>query len=223
MIGIIGAVLEEAEAIRNEMKNISEKTIYGIHFYEGEINEQKVVFVQSGIGKVNAAITATLLIDKFDVSRVIFSGVAGSLHESVNVGDVVIGTEIIQYDVDAIEFGYPKGQIPQMATLGFKSDEELINKAKNINTKINLSYGKIITGDQFVSGKDKKISLGNEFQALCVDMESGSVAQVCYRLGVPFLIVRSISDSVSDASGIEYHEFVKKAAKNSVEIIQNIL
>ena len=114
MIGIIGAVLEEAEAIRNEMKNISEKTIYGIHFYEGEINGQKVVFVQSGIGKVNAAITATLLIEKFNVKEVIFSGVAGSLDARLKIGDVVIGRDIVQQDVDATSFGYKMGQIPQM-------------------------------------------------------------------------------------------------------------
>ena len=220
MIGIIGAVVEEAEAIKKEIK---ETVISGISFFTGKFNDKDVVFVQSGIGKVNAAITATLLIEKFKVSEVIFSGVAGSLDERLKVGDVVIGHDIVQHDVDATAFGYKMGQIPQMKEWAFESDKELVEKAGNINDfDHRIFFGRILTGDQFVSKKDVKIRLGKDFKALCVDMESGAVAQVCTRLGVKFLIIRSISDSITDESDMEYETFVKLAAKNSTRILKEI-
>ena len=223
MIGIIGAVVEEAEAIKKEIKEIKETVISGISFFTGKFNDKDVVFVQSGIGKVNAAITATLLIEKFKVSEVIFSGVAGSLDERLKVGDVVIGHDIVQHDVDATAFGYKMGQIPQMKEWAFESDNELVEKAGNINDfDHRIFFGRILTGDQFVSKKDVKIRLGKDFEALCVDMESGAVAQVCTRLGVKFLIIRSISDSITDESDMEYETFVKLAAKNSTRILKEI-
>ena len=224
MIGIIGAVIEEAEAIKKEIKDIKSTVINGISFFTGKFNDKDVVFVQSGIGKVNAAITATLLIEKFEVNKVIFSGVAGSLDEKLKVGDVVIGRDIVQHDVDATAFGYKMGQIPQMKEWAFESDKELIEKTGNISDfDHHIFYGRILTGDQFVSKKDLKIQLGKDFEALCVDMESGAVAQVCTRLGVKFLIIRSISDSITDESGMEYEDFVKLAAKNSTKILENII
>ena len=224
MIGIIGAVIEEAEAIKKEIRDINSNVINGISFFTGKFNDKDVVFVQSGIGKVNAAITATLLIEKFEVNEVIFSGVAGSLNEKLKVGDVVIGRDIVQHDVDATAFGYKMGQIPQMKEWAFESDKELIEKTGNISDfDHHIFYGRILTGDQFVSKKDLKIQLGKDFEALCVDMESGAVAQVCTRLGVKFLIIRSISDSITDESGMEYETFVKLAAKNSTKILENII
>ena len=227
MIGIIGAVIEEAEAIKKEIKEIKEikeTVISGISFFTGKFNDRDVVFVQSGIGKVNAAITATLLIEKFKVSEVIFSGVAGSLDERLKVGDVVIGRDIVQHDVDATAFGYKMGQIPQMKEWAFESDKELVERAGNIsNFDHHIFFGRILTGDQFVSKKDVKIQLGKDFDALCVDMESGAVAQVCTRLGVRFLIIRSISDSITDESDMEYETFVKLAAKNSTKILKDII
>ena len=223
MTGIIAAVIEEAEAIKKEIENIKEIVINEISFFTGKFNEKEIVFVQSGIGKVNAAITATLLIEKFNVKEVIFSGVAGSLDARLKIGDVVIGRDIVQHDVDATAFGYKMGQIPQMKEWAFESDKELVEKAGNINDfDHRIFFGRILTGDQFVSKKDVKIRLGKDFEALCVDMESGAVAQVCTRLGVKFLIIRSISDSITDESDMEYETFVKLAAKNSTRILKEI-
>ena len=221
MIGIIGAVDEEADEIKKEIKDIKEEVISGISFFRGKFNQKEVVFVQSGIGKVNAAITATLLIEKFDVKIVIFSGVAGSLSKDLKVGDVVAGVDVVQHDVDATAFGYKMGQIPQMKQWAFESDKNLLEKVQNISHKVIL--GRILTGDQFISKKDVKIKLGKDFSALCVDMESGAVAQVCSRLNVKFLIIRSISDSITDESDMEYNSFVKLAAKNSKEILKEII
>ena len=224
MTGIIAAVIEEAEAIKQEIENIKEIVINEISSFTGKFNEKELVFVQSGIGKVNAAITATLLIEKFNVKEVIFSGVAGSLDARLKIGDVVIGRDIVQHDVDATAFGYKMGQIPQMKEWAFESDKDLIEKTakiNNINPQILL--GRILTGDQFISKKDVKIQLGKDFDALCVDMESGAVAQVCARLGIKFLIIRSISDSITDDSGMEYTSFVKLAAENSKKILKEII
>ena len=224
MTGIIGAVPEEAQAIKKEMINISEETIGGLTFFKGKFYDEDIVFVQSGVGKVNAAMTATILITRYNVDKVIFSGVAGSLDRKVKVGDVVIGTEMIQHDADATEFGYEIGQIPQMDEWKFKSAPKLLEKSKNIkNDKFELFFGRILTGDQFISKKDEKKRLGEKFEALCVDMESAAVAQVCYRLNTDFLILRSISDSLTDESGMEYDVFVELAANNSKEILKEIL
>ena len=224
MTGIIAAVIEEAEAIKKEIENIKEIVINEISFFTGKFNEKEIVFVQSGIGKVNAAITATLLIEKFNVKEVIFSGVAGSLDARLKIGDVVIGRDIVQHDVDATAFGYKMGQIPQMKEWAFESDKDLIEKTAKINN-INhqILLGRILTGDQFISKKDVKIQLGKDFDALCVDMGSGAVAQVCARLGIKFLIIRSISDSITDDSGMEYRSFVKLAAENSKKILKEII
>ena len=224
MTGIIAAVIEEAEAIKKEIENIKEIVINEISFFTGKFNEKEIVFVQSGIGKVNAAITATLLIEKFNVQEVIFSGVAGSLDARLKIGDVVIGRDIVQHDVDATAFGYKMGQIPQMKEWAFESDKDLIEKiAKISNINHQILLGRILTGDQFISKKDVKIQLGKDFDALCVDMESGAVAQVCARLGIKFLIIRSISDSITDDSGMEYTSFVKLAAENSKKILKEII
>ena len=224
MTGIIAAVIEEAEAIKKEIENIKEIVINEISLFTGKFNEKEIVFVQSGIGKVNAAITATLLIEKFNVKEVIFSGVAGSLDARLKIGDVVIGRDIVQHDVDATAFGYKMGQIPQMKEWAFESDKDLIEKTAKINN-INhqILLGRILTGDQFINKKDVKIQLGKDFDALCVDMESGAVAQVCARLGIKFLIIRSISDSITDDSGMEYTSFVKLAAENSKKILKEII
>lgn len=224
MIGIIGATTEEANAIMAVIENKVEEKLYDVTFVKGTLNGKEVVFVQSGIGKVNATIVATLLINKYDVEKIIFSGVAGSVDESLKIGDVVVGTEVIQHDVDATKFGYKKGQIPQMAVYGFECDENMRNVLKDIKfNNFNMKFGKILTGDQFIDGKEIKIKLGVDFKALCVDMESGAVAQTCYRLNKKFLIIRSISDSISDDSEMEYSTFVNIAANNAVEILKKLI
>ena len=215
MTGIICATETEMKAIINEIEGIKENKIGRITFFEGKFNNKDIVFVQSGIGKVNAAVTATLLIDKYDIDEVIFSGVAGALDKVVGIGDVVIADDVVQHDFEVEAFGYKKGQIPQMEVWSFKGDEDLIKKVKETSDdEIKLHYGRILTGDQFIYKR---------FEALCVDMESGAVAQVCYLMNVKFLIIRSISDSVTDESSMEYDKFAELAAENSKKILKKII
>lgn len=224
MIGIIGATLEEAAAIKSKMSEVREEIVCGIQFLVGKYCGKDAVFVQSGIGKVNAAVTTALLIQKYDVESVIFSGVAGSTSENAGIGDIVIGTDAVQHDFSVEEFGYKKGQIPQMPVYSFEADSCILEKMKKLEREdLRIHFGRIITGDQFISKKEEKIELGKEFDALCVDMESAAVAQACYRLNKKFTIVRSISDSVTDESSMEYDKFVKLAAENATKILDEIL
>ena len=224
MTGIICATETEMKVIINEIKDIREKKIGRIVFFEGKFNNKDIVFVQSGIGKVNAAITATLLIEKYDIDKVIFSGVAGALDKVLKIGDIVIANDVVQHDFAVEAFGYKKGQIPQMEVWSFEGDKDLIKKVQETSDeKIKLHYGRILTGDQFIYKKEEKLDLGKEFEALCVDMESGAVAQVCYIMNVKILIRRSISDSVTDESSMEYDKFAELAAENSKEILKKII
>ena len=195
MIGIIGAMDEEISVILSEMNNISEYNINNIKFYKGKIYDKDLVLVKSGIGMVNASIITTLLIKEFDVNKILFSGVAGSLNKNINVGDIVIADSLVEYMFDATEFGYEIGQIPRMENSVFKS-ENLLNKIRDILKKDSIFYGKILSGDKFVSNLKEKEKIGKKFDALAVDMELAAVAHCTYILGVKFAIIRSISDSL---------------------------
>ena len=222
MIGIIGAMDEEISVILSEMNNISEYNINNIKFYKGKIYDKDLVLVKSGIGMVNSSIITTLLIKEFDVNKILFSGVAGSLNKNINVGDIVIADSLVEYMFDATEFGYEIGQIPRMENSVFKS-ENLLNKIRDILKKDSIFYGKILSGDKFVSNLEEKEKIGKKFDALAVDMESAAVAHCAYILGVEFAIIRSISDSLNSDSVMEYAEFVNVAAMNSKEILLKLL
>ena len=222
MIGIIGAMDEEISVISSEIKNLTVYDINNMKFYKGKIYDKEIVLVKSGIGMVNASITTTLLFKEFGVDKILFSGVAGSLNRNVNVGDVVIGDSLLEYLFDATEFGYDIGTIPRMDTSIFRSDI-LLNKIKNILKNDNIYYGKILSGDKFVSNLSEKEKLGEKFNALAVDMESASVAHCAHVLGIEFAVIRSISDSLNSSSVMEYTEFVNLAANNSKDIILKIL
>ena len=220
MIGIIGAMSEEVDKIKKEMKFTYEEKIGRFTFVIGSLRNRKIVLAESGIGKVNAGMTATIMITKFNVKAIIFSGVAGALDKRLSVGDVVIGEKMIQHDMDVREFGLKKGEIPRMATSVFESDKEILDIISSFELPDHKIYkGTIISGDQFISSKQVKTDLAEEFSAMAVDMESSSVAQVCYQLERKCLVVRSISDSVTDDSMMEYSKFIELAAHNSKEIV----
>jgi adenosylhomocysteine nucleosidase len=220
MIGIIGAMAEEVNIIKDEMQFSYEEIIGKFTFYIGSLRDRKIVLAESGIGKVNASMLATIMIIKFNVKAVCFSGVAGALDKRLKIGDVVIGEKMMQHDMDVTEFGLKKGEIPRMDTSEFLSNGRLMEIVKEHKLPNNKTYiGTIISGDQFVSSKDLKESLAKDFNAMCVDMESAAVAQVCHRLDKKCLIIRSISDSVTNDSTMEYSKFTKLAADNAKELV----
>lgn len=227
MIGIIGAMEEEVAFLKDAM-NIEEIVeCASMKFYKGHLYGKEAVVVKSGIGKVNAAICAQLLIDKFDVHMLINTGIAGSLDADINIGDVIISTDAVEHDMDATIFGNPLGQIPRMDTFSFPADEVLVEKAKAANKEANPDIqtfvGRVVSGDQFVSSFEVKERLVKTFGAKCTEMEGAAIAHVAYLNQVSYVIIRAISDKADNSATIDYPMFEKKAIEHLVRIVQNLL
>lgn len=223
MIGIIGAMDEEVAKIKEYMKDVEIFTKAGMHFYKGTLSDKGVVVVRSGIGKVNAAICTQILADDFHVEAVINTGIAGSLDSHINIGDIVLSTDALQHDMDATAFGYPLGQIPRMDTLSFEADKNLISIAKKscekVNPDIKVFTGRIVSGDQFVSSREIKEKIVENFAGLCTEMEGAAIAQAARLNNIPFLIVRAISDKADESAHVDYPTFEALAIEHSVKLI----
>lgn len=223
-IGIIVAMQEELEEVLKIMSDIEEKEIYGISFVDGKIEKEKVVVVKSGVGKVNAARTTQILIDKLDVTKVINVGSAGALNPSLNIGDIVIADKLIQHDFDITAFNHKKGYITGVGDYIY-CDENLINKFKKAENKLgdkayNIKTGTIASGDIFCTEINMKNKIYSKFNADCVEMEGAAIAQVCYLDKIPFIVIRSISDSPNGNNAIVFDEFVKLASKRCASILK---
>ena len=159
-IGIIGAMEEEVSQLKSAMADVKVKKKTSMEFCEGTLHGKQVVVVRSGIGKVNAAVCTQILADDFQVEAVINTGIAGSLKAEINIGDIVLATDTLQHDMDATEFGYPKGQVPRMETLSFPADERMYQLAaevcREVNPDIQVFTGRIVSGDQFVASREVK-------------------------------------------------------------------
>lgn len=226
-IGIIGAMDEEVD-ILVELMDIKEKVEKAtLKFYKGTLEGKEIVLVRCGIGKVNSALCAQILISEFNVDAVVNTGVAGALHEDLDVNDIVISTDAIQYDFDTTVFGYEKGIIPRMETSTFIADERLINAAyessKEEVKNNKVVKGRVVTGDMFISSMELKDELVNNFGAYCGEMEGASIAHVCYLNNTPFVIIRAMSDKADGSADVVYDEFVQEAAHNSKDIVLNML
>ena len=227
MIGIIGAMHEEIVELKGSLKNIEEKEIAGMLFLKGKLNSKDVVLVESGIGKVNAAICTTILINEFKSEKLIFTGVAGGVNPVLNVGDIVISKDLIQHDVDVTAFGCRHGEIPRMDNYIFEADEILAEKAYNAAKYLfkdkNIVKGRVLSGDQFVSSAEKTKWFQEIFNGDCVEMEGASVAHVCYLFKIPYIVIRSISDKADHSAGVDFNTFKHEAARVSKEIVLNIV
>lgn len=226
-IGIIGAMNEEVIELKNIMTDIQVEKIGNLEFFKGNLLNKEVVLVEGGIGKVNAAICATLMIEHFKVSKVLFTGVAGGTNPDINIGDIVIGIDQIEHDFDSTAFGYALGQIPRMDTYIFEADRELVDLAYSVAVekfeREKVRKGRIVSGDEFVASVEKIKWLRDTFNADCTEMEGAAVAHVCHVFKMPFLIIRAISDKANHDAKVDFPEFVKLAAKNSKTIIEGIL
>lgn len=228
-IGIIGAMELEVSTLKSLME--IEKTVKkaSLTFYEGKLEGKDIVLVQCGIGKVNSALCAQILISEFNVDAIVNTGVAGAIHSSLDVNDIVISTDAIQHDMDATAFGYKKGQIPQMENSTFVADDRLVNaaydssldQAKDKDFKI--VKGRVVSGDIFISSKELKEELENDFNAYCGEMEGAAIAHACYLNNIPFVIIRAMSDKADGSANVTYDEFVIEAAENSKDIVLRML
>lgn len=227
MIGIIGAMEEEVAQLKKNMFVQETVELAGMTFFAGELEGRRVVIVRSGIGKVNAAICAQILVDKFQVRALINTGVAGSLDARIDIGDMVISTDALYHDMDTTVFGDELGQVPRMDTFSFPADRGLIEKAKaaneEVNPEIQTFVGRIVSGDQFVSEHQTKEKIAAHFHALCTEMEGAAIAHVAYVNDISCVIIRAISDKADHSATMDYGTFERKAIEHSVRLVSALL
>lgn len=220
-IGIIGAMEEEVELLRSKM-DIEDKTeIAGCELISGKLEGVDVVLSKSGIGKVNAAISTTLMNQLFQPDYIINTGSAGGFHKELSVGDIVVSTEVRYNDVDATVFGYEFGQVPQMPAY-YKPDSKLVSVAESCaeRTGVNSVKGLVISGDSFMSDQVRVEEIRSRFaDPYCSEMEAGAIAQVCHQFQCPFVIVRSLSDVAGQDARVSYEEFLETASVNSANMV----
>ena len=217
-IGIIGAMEIEVAALKEQMENVSLVNKACMEFHRGTLNGKEVVVVRSGIGKVNAAVCTQILVDDFKVDAVINTGIAGSLKNEINIGDIVVSTDVLHHDMDAREFGYPKGQIPQMNVFSFEADETMRSLAveccHKVNPEIEVFQGRVVSGDQFIADSTVKAQIIEDFAGYCTEMEGAAIAQAAYLNNIPFVILRAISDKADNSATMDYPTFERKAAEH---------
>lgn len=231
IIGIIGAMDTEVKELISEMNDAEKISLYGNCFYKGSINGTEVIVVKCGIGKVNAARCAQIMIDKFDVSAIVNSGIAGGVAPELSVGDICLGASMIQHDYDLTPFGYVKGYISTGLAgdepTAFKADRELLDIFEKAASEVagdkHLLKGVVVSGDQFIADLDKKKELHSEFGAIAAEMEGAAIAQVAAYAEVPFVVLRVISDLANGEGPASFEEFEKEAADLSMSITNKVL
>lgn len=225
--GIIGAMDEEVASLKKALAYARVRRVAGTDFHEGEMDGRKVVVVRCSVGKVNAAVCAQILIDLFDADRIINTGVAGSLDASIDIGDIVVSTDAVQHDMDAVALGFPRGEIPYSNMAVFPADEEMRKKAveavRKAEPDIHVFEGRVCSGDQFIASRAQKEAIIAEFGGLCCEMEGASIAQVCCLNEVPFVIIRAISDKADDSEEMSFAEFEKAAAERCAAITRYMI
>lgn len=225
MIGIIGAMTEEIEIIKSTITDVKEKVISNIKFYQGSIHDKSVVLMQSGIGKVNASMSTTVLFEHFEIHYVINIGTAGGVKTNCEVLDIIISDKVSYHDVDVTAFNYEFGQVPQLPQY-YYSDQKLIEASVDVFQKENLPYhqGLIVSGDSFINN-EKQISeiIGHFHDVVAVEMEACAIAQVSYLYQKPFIIIRSLSDIAGKQSSLSFEQYLKSAAHNSSTYVLKLI
>ncbi|TDM04410.1 5'-methylthioadenosine/adenosylhomocysteine nucleosidase [Macrococcus carouselicus] len=225
MLGIIGAMQEEVEILKNDIEGLEIKKHAHVEVYAGKLYGYDVVLMQSGIGKVNAALTTALLIEHYQPEAIINTGSAGGLGHGLQVGDIVVSRDVLHHDVDATEFGYELGQVPGMPKT-YAADSALMTLTEKAISTNNLTarIGLIVSGDSFIGSQEKKEKIIANFpEVLAVEMEAAAVAQVCYQCGTPFIITRAVSDLANGEAGMTFEEFLKVACVSSSKIVKSLI
>lgn len=225
MIGIIGAMTVEVDTLNRSMADAVFEEFLGIKFCKGRIHNKDVVTAVCGIGKVAAAMCASAMILKYAPDAIINSGVGGALSSKLDVGDIVIADDLVQHDMDTSGLGDPLGLISGINVIEIKTDDRIKRMLEEVICEAGYNYllGRIATGDQFISSNDKKATIINNFSADACEMEGGSIAQVCYTAGVPFCVIRAISDNADGDADVSYGEFVGKAAEKAIHIVDEFI
>ena len=224
MIGIIGAMDEEVAMLKEKLTEVQVETKAAMDFYKGKLEGKDVVVVRSGIGKVNAAMCAQILVDVYHADHVINTGIAGSLKAEINIGDIVLSTDALQHDMDATGFGYEPAEIPLMGKKTFEADASLrsliAETCREVNPEIGVFEGRVVSGDQFISDGDVKDRLVRMFAPYCTEMEGAAIAQAAWLNQIPFVIIRAISDKADGSAHMDYSEFEAKAIEHTVRLVE---
>ena len=225
-IAIIGAMGEEIQIYLDNVSILKEDKWNTYTFYHGMIYNHEVVIVKSGVGKVFSAMVCQHMIDIYGVNSVIFTGVAGGLNVSLNVGDIVVGSDSVQHDLSSAPLGFKRGQMPYTDLRFFKADEKLINLARKTDiSPQKIMCGRILTGDQFFTDEERKNNtyLTDELKGDCIEMEGAAVAQVCTLNEIPHIIIRAISNKNGGNSAEDYNNFKSIVSSNSFKVVETIL
>ena len=226
-IGIIGAMADEVATLKEEMDITGTETVADMKFCEGMLDGKDVVVVQCGMGKVNAGICAQTLISDFGVDCVINTGVAGSLTNDLDIGDIVVSTEAVQHDFDVSSIGFKRGEIPYTGLISFPADDNLrqiaVSTIEESYSDVNVLEGRICSGDQFINTDEQKTRIIKQFGGLCCEMEGGAIAQACYLNHVPYVIIRAISDKFDGSNQIDYEIFEEDAANKCAAIVRSMI
>ena len=218
LIGIIVAEEKELLEVLRIASNLEEIKLYEKIFYKGDISNKEVIIVKSNVGKVNAARVSQLLIDNFDIKLVINVGTAGSVNNILDIGDVVVANRLVQYDFDVTSFGRKLGEIENIGEY-IEVEEDLLNLFDGLD----ITFGCIASGDKFIVNNEEKDSIKNIFNALCIEMEGASIAQVCKLDNIPFLVIRSITDKQDGSAKIEFEKFLESSSKRVVSISKDVI
>lgn len=222
-IGIIGAMESEVSALKDAMNTERVVTKAGMNFYEGTLQGAAAVVVQSGVGKVNAAMCVQILADLFQVTQVMNTGVAGSLNADLDIGDILVSVKAIQHDMDVTALGYEPGRIPGFEKREFIADAEMADAVaaacRRANPDVNIVKGCVLSGDQFISSAEVKERLITQFHGDCAEMEGASIAQAAALNGIPFVIIRAISDKADGSAEMDYPSFEIQAAEHCAKMV----
>lgn len=226
-IAIIAAMEEEVNEIKAIMKGIKLKRIYELNILEGKIQNKECILLKCEVGKVNAARCTQILIDNYEIEYVINVGSAGAGNNELNIGDIVVGKTLVQHDFDITAFGHKKGYISNVGE-NISCDKNLINKFQEIinnikNKEYNIKIGTIASGDIFCNSVKMKEKINTKFNADAIEMEGAAIAQVCYLDKIPFLVIRSISDTPNGTNEITFEEYLKLASKRCADILNEFL
>ncbi len=230
MIGLIGAMPEEIALLREKMEVRSTSTYARMDYLAGQLGDEEIVLLQSGIGKVNATIGTQIMIDRYAVDQIIFTGLAGSLVPNLTRGDLVVSNYVVQYDFDLTAFGRRHGELPDVGRM-IEADPRLVKLACWAYDDVfsmgkdspRLVVGTIVSGDRFVSDTRKIEWLQREFGAVATEMEGAAVGYTCHLNDVPFVVLRTISDAAGMDAAAEFDDYLSSASKNSLQIVTGIL
>lgn len=225
MIGIIGAMSIETEAIIRELQGAEEQVVSGVRFVKGNWNGTEVVVATSGVGKVFAALCAEAMILKYQPDCIVNSGVAGALDPALHILNVVIGEDVVQHDMDTSPLGDPKGLLSGINKVELPADAKLNAAFETAAASLGIPTlrGRVASGDQFIASDAQRAFIRGTFGAACCEMEGASIGQVCYVNGVPFAVLRAISDGAADDAKMDYPAFAAKAAEQSIKILKKAM